>query len=76
MYIVVYTKVQVNGDTHGEAMSDIGVKQGCSMSPILFGLHIDEFETYLDKIDRDYMWLFNIMVALLIFVDNVVRVFQ
>ena len=44
-------------------MSDNGVKHGCPLSPTLFGLYIDEFETYVDVIDMDSLCLFSIVVA-------------
>ena len=50
MYTALCAKVQINADTHGEVMSNIGIKQGCLLFPTLFGLYIDELETYLDKI--------------------------
>ena len=52
-------------------MFDIGAKQGCP-SPTLFGLYIDELETNLDGIDGDSPCLFHIVVAILLYVDNVV----
>ena len=53
-------------------MSNISVEQGCPLSPTLFDLYTDELETYLDEIDRDSPCLFNIIVAILFYVDNVV----
>ena len=41
-------------------------------SPALFGLYIDELETCLDKIDGDSPCLFNTMVAVLLYVEDVV----
>ena len=35
MYTTIYAKLRINMDTHGEVMSNIGVKQGCSLSPTL-----------------------------------------
>ena len=64
MYTTVYAKVQINGDTHREVLSDIGVKQGCSLSSTLFGLYIDQLETYLDEINKDFPCLFNTVVAI------------
>ena len=60
MYIAIYAKIQTNGDTHGEVMSNIGVKQQCLLPPppTLFGLYIDELDIYLDKINRDSLCLF------------------
>lgn len=58
--------------TSGEVMCDSGIKQGCSLSPTLFGLYIDELETYLDSNNGNPPCLFNIMVATLLYVDVVV----
>jgi hypothetical protein len=57
-------------------MSNIGFKQGCPLSLTLFGLYIDELETYLDEIDGDSMCLFTKVVAILLYVDNVVLLFK
>lgn len=32
MCTIVYAKVQINGDTHGEVMFDIGIEQGYTLS--------------------------------------------
>ena len=72
MYTAIYAKVRTNDDTHGEVMSDIGVKQGCPLSPTLFGLYTNELETYLDEINIDSSCLFNTMIAILLNVDNFV----
>ena len=61
-----------NCDTHGEVMSDISVKQGCPLSPIIFGSYNDELETYLDETDMDPMCLFNEVVGIHLHADNVV----
>ena len=58
MYIAIYAKIQTNGDTHGEVMSNIGVKQPPPPPPTLFGSYIDELDIYLDKINRDSLCLF------------------
>ena len=68
----IYIEVQIDGDTHDEVMSDIGVKQRCPLSPTLFGLYVDKLETYLDEINRESPCLFNTMVAILLYVDDVV----
>jgi hypothetical protein len=50
-------------------VSAIGVKQGY---PTLFGLYIHELETYLNDINMDSLCLFNTVVAILLFADDVV----
>ena len=72
MYTVVYAKVQINGDTYGEVMSNFSVKEWCPLSPTLFNSYIDEFGTYLNKIDRDSTCLFYTVVAILPHANEVV----
>ena len=72
MHTAIYTKVQINGDTHGEVMFDTGVKQGCPLSPTLVNLYIDELQTYLDEFNKDSPCLFYTVVAILLYVDVVV----
>lgn len=38
--------------------------------PTQIGMHVEELETYLDKIDGNLLVLFNIVVATLNYVDN------
>ena len=52
-------------------MSDIGVKQKCHVPPTLFGLYIDELETYLHEIEEGCPCLFNTVVAILLYAKNV-----
>jgi uncharacterized protein YpbB len=61
-----------NGNTHGQKMFDIGVKQGCPLSPTLFGLYIDELETNLDKVNGDSWCLFNTVIAIILYANDVV----
>ena len=42
------------------------------LSPTLFGLNIYEFDTYLDEIDMDSPCLFNTMLAIVLYADNVI----
>ena len=61
MYIIVFAKVGINGETHDEVMSDIGVKQRCPLPLMLFGLNVDELETYLEEMDKDSPCLFSVV---------------
>ena len=71
-YVIQSSKLQINGDTYDEVMFDNGVKQECPLLLVLFSLHIDELETYLDEIDGDSSCLFNMVVTIVLYVDGVV----
>ena len=71
MYTIVYAEVWINGDTHGEVMSDISAKQWCPLSPTMFGSYIDELETYFDEIDKVSLCLFNTVIAIILYVDDI-----
>jgi hypothetical protein len=49
----------------------IGVKQGCPLSPLLFGLYLDRLEKHLNAFDGDSPpQLANIVVKLLLYADD------
>ena len=39
MHTAIYAKVGINGDTHDEVMSNIGVKQECPLSHTIWLVH-------------------------------------
>ena len=78
MYIAIYAKIQTNGDTHGEVMSNIGVKQQCLLPPPPPPQHC----SVCTLMNLTYIWTrsteilcvcFNTMVAIPLYVDNVVQ---
>ena len=72
MYTTNHAKVWSNGNTNDKVVYDVGVKQGCPLSPPLFKLYIDELEIEMDETDKDSPCVFNIVIAILLYVDDVV----
>lgn len=48
MYEEVKVKIKTTDGISDCFRSDIGVRQGCPLSPTLFGLYIDKLEDWLD----------------------------
>jgi hypothetical protein len=51
---------------------NIGVKQGCPLSPTLFGIYIDKLEDCLENIGCVGPTLTDILINLLLYVDDIV----
>jgi hypothetical protein len=47
-----------------------GVKQGCLLTPLLFGLYLDAIEGRLDGTKCDALTLADVHVCMLFFVDD------
>eukprot|EP00245_Coleochaete_scutata_P010377 TRINITY_DN3619_c0_g1_i11.p1 TRINITY_DN3619_c0_g1~~TRINITY_DN3619_c0_g1_i11.p1 ORF type:complete len:1206 (-),score=200.47 TRINITY_DN3619_c0_g1_i11:736-4353(-) len=52
--------------------SSMGVKQGCPLSPLLFGIYIDNLESHLSNVDTHPPKLQGQDIPLLMFADDVV----
>jgi hypothetical protein len=53
IYEEVKVKIRTSAGIFESFRSDIGVKQGCPLSPTLFGLYIDKLEEWLNLQDGD-----------------------
>jgi hypothetical protein len=54
--------------------SDMGVKNGCPLSPTLFGLYIDKLEAWLSRTDGEGVHLAGYVVKLLLYVDGLILI--
>ena len=54
--------------------SDIGVKQGCPLSPTMFGLYIDKLEEWLNNTSGEEIQLAGYVVKLLLYVDDLILI--
>ena len=75
----MYSKVEVAIKTRAGILarrfeSTLGVKQGCPLSPTLFGLYIDELEALLQKGGCDAPRLAGIMAIVLLYADDIVLI--
>ncbi len=69
--------VRINHPSEGVTSSfrcQQGVKQGCPLNPLLFGLYLDALEGHLDGRECDAPTLANVHVWLLLFADDLVLI--
>ena len=52
----------------------IGVKQGCPLSPTLFGLYIDEVSQYIERFGGSGAHLASIAIQILLYADDIVLI--
>jgi hypothetical protein len=65
--------IRINRPSEGVSSSfrcQQGVKQGCPLSPLLFGLYLDAMEGRLDDRECDALALIDVHVWLLFFEDD------
>jgi hypothetical protein len=67
--------VRINHPNKGVTFSfrcQQGVKQGCPLNPLLFGLYLDALKRHLDGRECDAPALTDMHVWLLLFIDDLV----
>ncbi|MCO5553894.1 hypothetical protein L7F22_007420 [Adiantum nelumboides] len=74
LYESVTGRVRAPGGLSDAIESTIGVKQGCPLSPTLFGIYIDELSEYVDTYGDAGSSLAGVMIPLLLYADDVVLI--
>ena len=72
MYTTVYVKVQIKGDTQYEVMSDSGLIKDVPFPPHYSAYTLMKMKDILDETNKDSMCLFHTVVAILLYVQDVV----
>lgn len=72
LYEQVVGRVRCPGGLSEEVTSTIGVKQGCPLSPTLFGLYVDEISDFIDRGGGRGTSLSGFLIALLLYADDLI----
>ena len=67
-------KIRTSSGISESFRSGIGVKQGCPLSPTLFGLYIDKLEEWLNLQGGDGVWLGKFVIKLLLYGDDLLLI--
>ena len=74
LYEEVKVKIKTSAGISESFRSDIGVKQGCPLSPTLFGLYIDKLEEWLNLEDEDGALVGEFVIRLLLYADDLILI--
>ena len=74
LYEEVKVKIRTSAGISESFRSDIGVKQGCPLSPTLFGLYIDKLEEWLNSQGGDGIHLGKFVIRLLLYADDLILI--
>ena len=72
LYEQVKAKIRTTEGLSEEFDSNIGVKQGCPLSPTLFGLYIDKLEEWINKTNGEEVQLTHFVIRLLLYADDLI----
>jgi hypothetical protein len=74
LYEEVKVKIRTSAGISKSFRSDIRVKQGCPLSPTLFGLYIDKLEEWLNFHEGDGALLGELVIRLLLYADDLILI--
>ena len=74
LYEEVEGKIITSDGISESFRSDIGVKQGCPLSPTLFYLYIDKLEEWLNLEGRDGVLMGEYVIRLLLYLDDLILI--
>jgi hypothetical protein len=74
LYEEVKFKIKTSAGISESFRSDIGVKQGCPLSPTLFCLYIDKLEELLNLQEGDGALFGGFVIRLLLYVDDLILI--
>ena len=74
LYEQVFGRVRCPGGMSDTIASTIGVKQGCPLSPTLFGLYIDELADFLTQDGKEAVDLSGTPVHITLYANDIVLV--
>jgi hypothetical protein len=74
MYEEVKVKIITSAGISESFRSDIGFKQGCPLSPTLFGLYIDKVEEWINSQGGDGIHLGKFVIRLLLYADDLILI--
>ena len=74
LYEEVKVKIRTSTGISESFRSDIGVKQGCLLSPTLFGLYIEKLEEWLNSQGGDNIHLGKFVIRLLLYAYDLIMI--
>lgn len=74
LYEKVLGRVRCPGGLSYIIASTVGVKQGCPLSPTLFGLYIDEVAHYIAQSEGDGMDLAGTPIHIMLYADDIILI--
>ena len=72
LYAQVKAKIKTMDELSKCFGSNIGVKQGCPLSPTLFGFYIDKLEKWLNMASGEGVQLANYVIRLLLYENDLI----